>query len=222
MDHIDHLTALYDVKDRAVADIGAGKGHFSQQLAARGAQVTGIEIEAGKVAMAQARMPDGARVIEGRAEDLPLADGSQDLLCLIFSFHHIPVEVHDQALAEAVRVLKPGGHLHIVEPLAENCVHDPMKLIDDETYVRTRSHARINALAGEGHFKLIDSTLYNRVYSYDGFDSFIDSIIGVDPERAAKVPAARDEMEQLFYDKAIVDNGRYRMDDPCRAYHFAS
>ena len=167
-------------------------------------------------------MPDDARILEGRAEDLPLEDASQDLLCFIFSFHHIPVDVHDAAIAEAIRVLKHGGHLHVVEPLAENCAHDPMKLIDDETYVRTMSHARINALAAEGHFELIDKTLYNRVYSYDGYDAFINSIIGVDPDRAAKVPAAREEMEKLFYEKAVMDNGRYRMDDPCRAYHFVT
>lgn len=222
MDHIDHLASLFDLKGKKVADIGAGKGHFSKQLAEREAEVTGIEIEAGKVAAAQARMPGGARILEGRGEALPLDDASQDLLCFIFSFHHIPIDVHDAAINEAVRVLKPGGHLHFVEPLAENCAHDPMKLIDDETYVRTRSHARINALAGEGHFRLVDTRQYNRSYSYESFDAFIDSIVGVDPDRAARVPAARAEMEQLFYDKAVMDSGRYRLDDPCRAYHFAS
>lgn len=220
MTHIEHLITLYDLNDRDAADVGAGKGHFARQLAAHGARVTGIEIEAQKVAYAQSRMPQGARILEGRGEAIPLDDASQDIVCFMFSFHHIPVEVHDQALAEATRVLRPGGRLHIVEPLPEGCINDPMKLIDDETYVQTRSHARIKALASEGHYTLLDETSYELSYHYDGFDKFVDSIVGVDPARAAKLPAVRAEMEEMFYKYAVVDDGKYQFVSPCTAYHF--
>lgn len=220
MDHIEHLTSLYDLKDRIVADVGAGKGHFAKQLASCGAIVTGIEIEETKVAAAHARMTAGAKVVQGRGEDLPLETSSQDLVCFMYSFHHIPVGVHEEAIAEATRVLKPGGRLHVVEPMPESCRTEPARLIDDETYVRTRSHARIRALATEGTFELLDTKRYQLSYAYDDFDSFVASIIGVDPARAAKIPAARDEMEQLFHQYARIENGKFAFDSPCTAYHF--
>ena len=220
MDHIEHLTSLYDVAGRTAADVGTGKGHFAKQLARCGAIVTGIEIEETKVAAANARMPEGSKVVQGRGEDLPLETASQDLVCFMYSFHHIPISVHEKALAEATRVLKPHGRLHFVEPMPESCASDPMKLIDDETHVRTCSHARIRALSTEDRFELLNTKQYQLSYAYEDFDSYISSIIGVDPERAAKLPAARDEMERLFYRYARFEDGKYGFDKPCTAYHF--
>lgn len=220
MDHIEYLTSLCDLKGLSVVDVGAGKGHFARQLLEHGALVTGIEIDADKVALAQARMPAGACILEGRGEALPLADASQDLACFMFSFHHIPIEVHHATIAETLRVLRPVGRLHVVEPLAENCVGDPMSLVDDETFVRTRSHALMQALPEQGAFELVDTAEYSRIYAYDSFDKFVDSIVRVAPERAERVAPVRDEMERLFNEKAIIEDGRFCFDDPCRAYHF--
>ncbi len=218
--HIDYLTSVYDLKGRTVVDIGAGGGSFVRKLAAARANVTGVEIDAEKVALASDDIPGGCRIVEGRAEQLPLDDASQDLACFMYSFHHVPIELHDAALAEVLRVLRPDGHLHVAEPMPEAANSDVMRLIDDETHVRTVSHARMRSLAGEGQFELIASMSYDVVYHYDGFADFVESSIRVDPARAARFAAVAEEVERLFYRHATKDGPRYRFDNACTAYHF--
>lgn len=95
-----------------VLDIGCGDGMLTGTLAATGASVTGIDADPEIVAAAAATVPS-ATVVMGRAESLPFADGSFDLvvantvLCLI--------DDRRAALAEAVRVLRPGGRLLLGE-----------------------------------------------------------------------------------------------------------
>src|SRR5690606_16094672 len=118
--HVGRLLAHTDVEGRAVADIGCGTGAFVRALAALGAGVTGIEIDAGKVARADAAPKvGGERYAVGRAEALPFADDALDLATFIFSLHHVPEGVHVQAIEELRRVLRPGGRLHVADPLPE-------------------------------------------------------------------------------------------------------
>jgi ubiquinone/menaquinone biosynthesis C-methylase UbiE len=220
MPHVEYLARLVDLDGMHVVDIGAGKGHFANQLHQRGATVTGVEVEAAKVAEAQRKAAPGVTMIEGRGEALPLDDDCQDLACFIYSLHHVPRSSHAAALTEVSRVLKPGGRLHIVEPLPEACADDPMRFIDDETEVLTASHALIATLPETGHFRLIDTSDYAVLYAYPSFEKFLSSIVGVDPDRAAKLPAARHRMEREFHDKAEMRDGAYNFCSPCRAFHF--
>ena len=91
--HIEHLKSLRPLEGLKVTDVGAGDGVYSRELDAAGATVTAIEIDPGKVAKATAVLPSSIDVTLGAAEDLPLGDGSQDLVCLFFSLHHVPSNV---------------------------------------------------------------------------------------------------------------------------------
>ena len=92
-----------------VLDLGSGTGRFTPALADTfGGPVYGVE--------PSARMRDIAQVdaahpeviyLDGAAEAIPLADGSCDLALLFLTFHHFRDRA--AALAELVRVLRPGG-----------------------------------------------------------------------------------------------------------------
>jgi ubiquinone/menaquinone biosynthesis C-methylase UbiE len=62
------------------------------------------------------RRPRSSFVI-GKAEAIPLADGSQDAVTSIFLFHELPPKVRRSALRECARVLKPGGRLILQDSL---------------------------------------------------------------------------------------------------------
>ncbi|WP_417678752.1 class I SAM-dependent methyltransferase [Roseibium sp.] len=221
MGHIEHLSTLFDLKNKAVADVGAGSGAFSVQLSQAGAIVSAIEIDPDKVAAAREKLPSGVAVLEGRAEALPLADGSQDLLCYFFSFHHVPQEVQTLALHEACRVLNPGGRLHIVEPYPYGSMFDVVRLVEDETVVRTRSHQIMATLAQNGGtFELLDKAEYTLSRSYPAFEDFLKQVVRVDPARKRIFEENRAEVEERFEESLDRSSGGHLLHQPCAAYHF--
>jgi 2-polyprenyl-6-hydroxyphenyl methylase/3-demethylubiquinone-9 3-methyltransferase len=91
-----------------VLDVGCGAGFLSNYLAAKGAAVTGIDLAPDALAIAREHDSSGrARYIEADALSLPFADGSFDAVCAMDFLEH--VETPGRAIAEASRVLAPGG-----------------------------------------------------------------------------------------------------------------
>ena len=63
------------------------------------------------------------------AEDTGLDDESFDLITAIWLFHELPTKVRDQVVAEAYRLLRPGGVFAIMEsPPFKNLEQDYSKL----------------------------------------------------------------------------------------------
>lgn len=103
---------LPDVSGLSGLDIGCGEGHNTRLLARRGAKVTAIDISATFVRHAsetETADPLGIvyRIADGTA--LPFADNSFDFATAFMSLMDMPQQ--DKGLAEAGRVLKPGGFL---------------------------------------------------------------------------------------------------------------
>lgn len=103
---------LPDVAGLAGLDIGCGEGHNTRLLAGRGATLTAVDIAEAFIAQAKAAEPQQPLGIDYRvasAVELPFAEAAFDFAAGFMSFVDIP-EI-DRVLAEAYRVLKPGGFL---------------------------------------------------------------------------------------------------------------
>lgn len=77
-----------------------------------------IGIDGDPEALDRARAKPGADFVqwrEGRADRLPLAEASADRLVLSLLLHHLAPADQHAALAEARRVLAPGGRVHVAE-----------------------------------------------------------------------------------------------------------
>lgn len=220
VNHLDHLTSLIDLDGLAVVDVGAGDGKFARAFAKRGARVTGIEIDEAKVEIARRAEHPKVRILLGRGEDLPLASGSSDLVCFMFSFHHVPQHLQDEALDEAFRVLKPGGRLHVLDPRPGGSMSEVMAPLDDETEVRTRSQARLDRLAKGGRFKPLAVTDYVTRRKTPDFETYLKGIVAVDPRRGAKLPAVRASMQAAFERLGEATEDGVLLEQPCVAYHF--
>ncbi len=91
---------------RTVLDLAAGTGKLTRLLIPAGAEVIAVE----PIAAMRAKIA-GARVLEGTAEAIPLADASVDAVTVAQAFHWFRAE---EALREIRRVLRPGGGLALV------------------------------------------------------------------------------------------------------------
>lgn len=88
-------------------DVGCGEGRFVRMLRAMGFAASGIDPTAALIDAARARDPDSDYRVAG-GEALPYPDAAFDLVTSYLAL--CDIEHLDVAIAEAVRVLKPGGH----------------------------------------------------------------------------------------------------------------
>jgi SAM-dependent methyltransferase len=112
--------ALAVESGQAILDLGCGGGHLVREFALavgdRGRAV-GLDVNAEQLEAARA-VCDGlpaAELVEGDATNMAFEDGTFDGLAAIQTLEYIP-DV-DRALAEARRVLKPGGKAALVSVL---------------------------------------------------------------------------------------------------------
>ncbi len=101
-----------------VGDLGCGTGATTAELAPMVAEVVAVDNEAAMLNAARDRLADAGNVrfVEGDLTSLPLGDGELDAALLVLVLHHV-ADVQ-AALSEAVRVVRPGGPVVIVDMLA--------------------------------------------------------------------------------------------------------
>ena len=104
---MDWLADRLDLRPgRTVLDLAAGTGKLTRLLVSTGAEVIAVE----PIEEMRAKI-EGARVLAGTAESIPLGDASVDAVTVAQAFHWFKP---DQALAEIHRVLRPGGGFALV------------------------------------------------------------------------------------------------------------
>jgi ubiquinone/menaquinone biosynthesis C-methylase UbiE len=91
--------------DSRVVDLAAGSGKLTRALASRFAEVVAVEPNDEMRGVLAGRSA-GIRVLAGTAERMPLPDGSADAVFVGDAFHWFD---GDAAVAELVRVVRPGG-----------------------------------------------------------------------------------------------------------------
>jgi SAM-dependent methyltransferase len=92
----------------ALLDVGTGPGTVIGPALALGAEVCAIDLTPAMIEQVRARHPDvDARV--ANASELPFGDECFDVVTMPFSLHHMAEPAI--ALAEACRVLRPGGRV---------------------------------------------------------------------------------------------------------------
>lgn len=125
--HICQYLQTWVPTDADVLELGAGWCDFSNAVTAR--SVTAMDID--EVVMQAAK--SGVTAVVGDCTDLSrFPDGSFDRVVASNLLEHLERPMAEKMLAEAARVLRPGGRLVLIQP---NFRLNPNEYFDDYTHV---------------------------------------------------------------------------------------
>jgi ubiquinone/menaquinone biosynthesis C-methylase UbiE len=107
-----------------ILDLGAGDGtcltYFSQYFPE--SRLKGIDVSELSIEEAAAKKIPNAEVLAYDGSKIPFSDNQFDFILVATVMHHIRFELHEGLMKEALRVLKPGGKIFIVEHNPHNPV----------------------------------------------------------------------------------------------------
>lgn len=120
LEYLYHL--IGDVRGLDVLDYGCGDGPDTTLLASRGAIVQALDLSPELLERAAGRLRlDGHDQLVtfhcGSAHDVPLPDGSMDVVVGHSVLHHLDLAI---AAREVHRVLRPGGRALFLEPVRDS------------------------------------------------------------------------------------------------------
>lgn len=108
---IDHLLRTLTLNERSrVLDLGAGTGIFTRHLEGRVGRIVAVDPSASMRETFRSQTP-GVDILNGTADEIPLADHSVDAVVVAQAFHWFDPST---ALPEIRRVLTPGGGLGLL------------------------------------------------------------------------------------------------------------
>jgi SAM-dependent methyltransferase len=220
LDLLDRLERIAGQPTGPVLDVGTGAGLLAIEAVRRwpAATLVGLdgstEMLAVAQATAQAELPpaDLARIdwLRGPAQDLPFEDRSFELVLSSFAYQLVPRLT--PALAEALRVLRPGGRLALVtwriaddrfgpDEAFEDALDELDPFDDEPAGEEARSGDLTSARAVGGRLRRI------------GFRSVVarDAWLTFDHDRATYLAFLEDYAErELFADLSAVERRRLR------------
>ncbi len=136
-------------KDAGSLDLGAGYGDFSRFI--QSGQKWALDLNPELVA----HWGDGVRpLIQPALDPLPIPSNSLGTVFASNFFEHFTIDEGQQILAEARRVLKPGGQLIAVQP---NFRLEPRRYFDDYTHRAAYTDIGFSGLLAASGFNVVHS-----------------------------------------------------------------
>lgn len=146
--------------DGLVVEVGTGTGTLAIALATA---TRVVAVDGDPHALALARAKPGADAVDwraGRAQALPVDDACADVVLMSLLLHHLDPDGKRAALAEARRVLRPGGVLHVAD---WGAAHDPLmraafgilQLVDGRAGTRDHVAGRLPAFVTGAGFERV-------------------------------------------------------------------
>ena len=206
---------LVELVGRDVLDVGCGRGGARARSWPPAARArSGWRPPSDSSAMPG--VTASGAIVVGRAEELPLPEHSLDAVLFMRSLHHVPEAAMLPALADARRVLRPGGVVYVAEPLAEGDYFELVRIVDDETEVRAAAQRAVADCARAG-LERVQTLEYEVGAVSTGIGRLRKRIVDVDPERGAVFDAHEGELAAAFARLGDERDGGRWFTQPMRA-----
>lgn len=184
-----------------VLELGCGRALMTRQIAERCRPTGIVATEIDRVQHEKNLLLDdlpGVRFVYGGAEAIDLPDASIDVVIMLRSLHHVPVDLMDAAMREIHRVLQPGGALYVSEPVYRGDLNDIMKLFHDEKAVRQAAFDAVCRAVDAGLFSSAEQVFFNATSYYEDFAEFEERILKATHTRHDIDAALHQRIEAAF------------------------
>jgi len=201
-DELDLLAELLPLARRDIVELGCGAAALARELLTRypDSRVTGLEVDTRQHTKNLAHPQAGLSFVAAGAQAVPFADASFDLALMLKSLHHVPMALMAQALGEVARVLRPGGHLYVSEPIYGGAFNEVIRVFNDEGTVRAAAQVAVDAALRDGAWTQVAERRFAMPVQFEDFDDFERRLMrptfadhGLD---AAKIDATRSAFER--------------------------
>jgi ubiquinone/menaquinone biosynthesis C-methylase UbiE len=144
--------------DHHILDLGCGTGTLAVQLKQQfpSAHVFGLDPDPKALRRAKAKAKRAGVSVEfeqGFADRLPYNTASFDQVFSSFMFHHLEGQDRETALREVLRVLKPGGSVHLVDFIVSERDGFLHRFMHSHAEMKDNSNERILELMHTAGFK---------------------------------------------------------------------
>jgi len=173
-DELELLAALVPLADQDIIELGCGAARLARDLLTRwpGSRVTGLEVDERQHAKNLTSPQPGLRFVAGGAQAIPFPDASFDLALMLKSLHHVPLPLLGQALRESARVLRPGGHLYVSEPVYTGPLNELVRLFNDEGVVRAAAQSALDDALQDGAWVQVAERRFATPVTFKDFVDF--------------------------------------------------
>ena len=168
------LAELVPLVGRNIIELGCGNARLARTLLAQfpGCQVTGLEVDTRQHAKNLADPQADLTFMAAGAQAIPLDDASFDLALMLKSLHHVPLPEMATALAEVARVLRPGAHLFVSEPIFGGAMNEVIRLYNDEEWVRAAAQSALDAALTTGVWEQVTERCFATPVHFADFADF--------------------------------------------------
>jgi SAM-dependent methyltransferase len=215
---IELAAALLPLDRARVVELGCGRAEFTRALALRfpASRITALEVDAIQHAKNLAsERPGNVAFAEGGADAIPLPDACADVVLMLKSLHHVPVERMEAALAEIARVLAPGGLAYFSEPIYAGEFNAIMSLFHDERAVREAAFAALVRAVASGRFELAAERFWRAKRRFEGFAEFDERLIRATHTEHRLSPAVYAAVRERFL-RHLAPDGSATFEQPMR------
>jgi ubiquinone/menaquinone biosynthesis C-methylase UbiE/biotin operon repressor len=165
-------TLLTLMPPMVIADLGAGEGTFSQLLARRSKKVIAVDssekmVEYGRE-LARKHGVKNLEYRKGDLEEVPIRDATVDLAFFSQALHH--AQHPDRAVAEAWRILKPGGRIVVLD-LLRHSYEEARELYADLWLGFTE--VEVTRFLRQGGFKNIETSIVHSEEDAPHFETLL-------------------------------------------------
>lgn len=197
-----------------IVELGCGRAELTRVIATAGRdrRILALEVDAIQHAknLQIGDLPNVEFALAG-AEAIPAPDASFDVAFMFKSLHHVPIELMGTALREIARVLKPGGHAWLTEPIFAGPYNDIVRLFHDEQAVRVAAFDAIRRVVADAVFEAVDEIFFNAPVHFANFAAFEERIIRATHTHHLLSPETLAEVRRRFAAQLGPDGVHFRV-----------